>query len=137
MINYCKQIKFFIYNTNVILPKIFFVKKKYKKTKKNYFYSSIGGKISIIFIFLFKNISWRRKLESKRVRRTDIWLPVSEKSHSLGTEVAGIAKYLRANFDKLEKIFSRIFHHSHLNQQFFDLDNFLIHLQLHFHLIKY
>jgi hypothetical protein len=61
--------------------------------------------ISIYFEFLFTNISSWKIFELRDVRLLVILFPASEKSRSLGTEVAGTDKNFRANIDNTGNIF--------------------------------
>src|SRR5436853_5508266 len=55
-----------------------------------------GGKIGNNATFRFKNKSCSTNSGFKQLRRAVMCNPASEKSLSLGTDVAGIDKYLRA-----------------------------------------
>ena len=71
---------------------------------------SAGGKIGNKAIFRFKNKSCSTNSGFKQLRRAVICNPASEKSLSLGTEVAGIDKYLRAIWLNKGNLFELSFH---------------------------
>ena len=67
--------------------------------------------ISIYFEFLLiKRISWKN-FGLRHVLLFVILFPASEKRRSLGTEVAGIDKYLCANIDNTGNLCLFLFHH--------------------------
>jgi len=69
--------------------------------KKVYLSVSKGGNIGKYVLLHFKNNMWFTKSGDNCVFFADIWLPAFEKSHSLKTNVAGIARYFQTNCDRM------------------------------------
>lgn len=78
-------------------------------------YSS-GGKIENNAIFRFKNKRFSTNFSFKQLRRAVMCNPASEKSLSLGTDVAGIDKYFRAIWLNKGNLFELSLHQSRGSQ---------------------
>jgi len=83
-------------------------------------YSS-GGKIGNNAIFRFKNKRFSTNSGFKQLRRAVICNPASEKSLSLGTDVAGIDKYFRAIWLNRGNLFELSLHQSRRSHLCFDI----------------
>ena len=57
--------------------------------------------MGIHILLRFKNKIRSTRSGANRILLAEIWLPASEKSRSLGTDVEGIERYFQANFDKI------------------------------------
>ena len=57
--------------------------------------------MGIHILLRFKNKIRSTRSGANHVLLAEIWLSASEKSHSFGTDVEGIERYFRANFDKI------------------------------------